>query len=69
MKLRLSIGLASNPRTWPVLDGQVTADGIELVPSVVHPSIMSLILILVVFAVLSNSALLAADRKLHRRPA
>jgi 4,5-dihydroxyphthalate decarboxylase len=30
--------MASNPRTWPVLDGQVSADGIELVPSVVHPS-------------------------------
>jgi 4,5-dihydroxyphthalate decarboxylase len=38
MKLRLSIGITSNPRTWPVLDGQVTADGIDLVPSVVHPS-------------------------------
>ena len=38
MKLRLSIGMASNPRTWPVLDGHVTADGIDLVPSVVHPS-------------------------------
>jgi 4,5-dihydroxyphthalate decarboxylase len=38
MKLRLSIGMASNPRTWPVLDGQATADGIDLVPSVVHPS-------------------------------
>jgi NitT/TauT family transport system permease protein len=30
------------------------------------PTIMSLILILVVFAVLSNSALLAVDRRLHR---
>lgn len=30
------------------------------------PTIMSLILILVVFAVLGNSALLAVDRKLHR---
>jgi 4,5-dihydroxyphthalate decarboxylase len=38
MKLRLSIGMASNPRTWPILDGLVSADGIELVPSVVHPS-------------------------------
>jgi 4,5-dihydroxyphthalate decarboxylase len=38
MKLHLSIGMASNPRTWPVLNGQVTADGIDLVPSVVHPS-------------------------------
>lgn len=31
------------------------------------PAIMSLLLMLVVFAVLSNSALLAIDRKLHRR--
>jgi 4,5-dihydroxyphthalate decarboxylase len=38
MKLQLSIGMASNPRTWPVFDGLVTADGIDLVPSVVHPS-------------------------------
>ncbi len=33
------------------------------------PTIMSLILILVVFAVAANSALLAIDRKLHRRQA
>ena len=33
------------------------------------PTIMALILILVIFAVLCNSALLAADRKLHRRQA
>jgi NitT/TauT family transport system permease protein len=33
------------------------------------PRIMALILILVAFAVLANSALLAIDRKLHRRPA
>jgi 4,5-dihydroxyphthalate decarboxylase len=38
MKLRLSIGMASNPRTWPILDGRVTADGIDLLSSVVHPS-------------------------------
>jgi 4,5-dihydroxyphthalate decarboxylase len=38
MKLRLSIGMASNPRTWPILDGHVAPDGIDLVPSVVHPS-------------------------------
>lgn len=38
MKLRLSIGMAANPRTWPILDGHVTADAIDLVPSVVHPS-------------------------------
>ncbi len=38
MKLQLSIGMASNPRTWPILEGQVTPDAIDLVPSVVHPS-------------------------------
>jgi 4,5-dihydroxyphthalate decarboxylase len=38
MKLRLSIGMASNPRTWPILDGRVSADGIDFVPCVVHPS-------------------------------
>lgn len=38
MKLQLSIGLASNPRTWPILNGDVAPDGIDLVPSVVHPS-------------------------------
>jgi 4,5-dihydroxyphthalate decarboxylase len=38
MKLRLSIAMASNPRTWPILDGKVTPDGIDLIPSVVHPS-------------------------------
>jgi len=37
-KLTLSIGLSSNPRTWPIIDGSVTPDGIDLVPSVVHPS-------------------------------
>lgn len=30
--------MASNPRTWAVLDGQATADGIDLLPSIVHPS-------------------------------
>jgi 4,5-dihydroxyphthalate decarboxylase len=35
MKLRLSLGLASNPRTWPIIDGSVRPDGIELIPSVV----------------------------------
>ena len=38
MKLQLSIGMASNPRTWPIFDGRVQPDGIELVASVVHPS-------------------------------
>src|ERR1700693_5284082 len=30
--------MGSNPRTGPVLDGQVAADGIDLIPGVVHPS-------------------------------
>ena len=38
MKLQLSLGIASNPRTWPILDGRVTADAIDLVPSIIHPS-------------------------------
>ena len=38
MRLELSIGMASNPRTWPIFDGRVQADGIELVPSEVFPS-------------------------------
>jgi len=38
MKLALSIALSSNPRTWPILNGQAAADGIDLIPSVVHPS-------------------------------
>lgn len=38
MKLPLSIAFAANPRTWPILDGSVTADGIDLVTNVVHPS-------------------------------
>ncbi|HLH78455.1 MAG TPA: ABC transporter substrate-binding protein [Candidatus Binataceae bacterium] len=38
MKIQLSIGMASNPRTWPILDGRVQPDGIDLIPSVVHPS-------------------------------
>jgi len=33
------------------------------------PTIMALILLLVIFAVVCNSALLAADRRLHRRQA
>ena len=40
MKLQLSLGTASNPRTWPILDGTVEPDGIDLVPTVMHPSEM-----------------------------
>src|SRR5438270_11906704 len=38
MRLELSIGMASNPRTWPIFDGRVQADGVELVPSDVFAS-------------------------------
>ncbi|MGH8641814.1 MAG: PhnD/SsuA/transferrin family substrate-binding protein [Burkholderiales bacterium] len=38
MKLQLSIGMRPNPRTWPLFDGRVRPDGIELVASSVHPS-------------------------------
>ncbi len=38
MKLQLSIAFAANPRVWPVLDGRVRPDGIDLVCNVVHPS-------------------------------
>jgi 4,5-dihydroxyphthalate decarboxylase len=38
MNIQLSIGMASNPRTWPIFDGHVKPDGIDLVPSPVHPS-------------------------------
>ena len=38
MKLQFSIGLTSNPRTWPVIEGRIAPDGIDLVPTVLHPS-------------------------------
>jgi 4,5-dihydroxyphthalate decarboxylase len=38
MKITLSIGITSNPRTWPVIDGVVAPDGIDFVPTVLHPS-------------------------------
>ncbi len=38
MNLELSIGMASNPRTWPIFDGKVKPEGIDLIPSRVHPS-------------------------------
>jgi 4,5-dihydroxyphthalate decarboxylase len=40
MKLQLSLAITSNPRTWPILDGSVQPDGIELVPTILHPSEM-----------------------------
>src|SRR5262247_1168796 len=38
MNVQFSIALTSNPRTWPVIDGQAKPDGIDLVPTVLHPS-------------------------------
>jgi 4,5-dihydroxyphthalate decarboxylase len=38
MNLQLSIGITSNPRTWPILDGKVKPEGIDLIPTVLHPS-------------------------------
>jgi 4,5-dihydroxyphthalate decarboxylase len=38
MRLQFSIGLTSNPRTWPIIDGQITPDAIDLVPTALHPS-------------------------------
>ena len=40
MKLQLGLATASNPRTWPILDGSVKPDGIDLVPTILHPSEM-----------------------------
>ena len=38
MNIPISIAMASNPRTWPILDGKVKPDGVALIPSLVHPS-------------------------------
>lgn len=40
MKLKLSIAMSRNLRTQPIFDGTVTADGIDLVPTELHPSEM-----------------------------
>src|SRR5262249_14137544 len=40
MKLQLSLAIASNPRTWPILDATVKPDGIELAPTILPPSEM-----------------------------
>jgi 4,5-dihydroxyphthalate decarboxylase len=39
-KLELSIALSDNENTRPLLDGQVQAEGLRLVPTSVHPSEM-----------------------------
>src|SRR5262245_12010584 len=38
MNITISIAMASNPRTWPIFDGRIEADGVTLIPSTVHPS-------------------------------
>jgi 4,5-dihydroxyphthalate decarboxylase len=38
MNLQLSIGITNNPRTWPIISGTVKPDGIDLIPTVLHPS-------------------------------
>jgi 4,5-dihydroxyphthalate decarboxylase len=38
MNLKLSIGITNNPRTWSIIDGTVKPDGIDLIPTVLHPS-------------------------------
>jgi len=38
MNIQLSVGMAPNPRTWPLFDGTVKPDGIDLIISPVHPS-------------------------------
>lgn len=38
MKLPLSFGITSNPRTWPVIDGRVVPDAIDPMISVCDPS-------------------------------
>ena len=38
MTIQLSLGISSNPRTWPIIDGTVKVEGVELTPTVLHPS-------------------------------
>ena len=38
--LTLSIALSPNPRNWPIIDGSVKADGVDLICHVLHPSEM-----------------------------
>jgi len=37
-RLTLSIGFAVNPRTAPLIEGAVAVEGVDLVPSVLHPA-------------------------------
>ena len=38
--LRLSLAITSNPRTWPIVDGRVKADGIDFAKTVLGPAEM-----------------------------
>ena len=38
MNIQLSIGITSNPRTWPIIDGAVAVEGVDLISTVLHPS-------------------------------
>jgi 4,5-dihydroxyphthalate decarboxylase len=38
--LQLSIALSNNDRTRPIIDGSIKPDGIDLIPTVLHPSEM-----------------------------
>jgi len=38
MNIQLSVGMAANPRTWPLFAGTVKPDGIDLIMSPVHAS-------------------------------
>jgi 4,5-dihydroxyphthalate decarboxylase len=40
MNLQFSAALTNNPRTWPILDGRVKIEGIDIVPTVLFPSEM-----------------------------
>lgn len=41
MKLQLSMATAANLRTRPIMDGAVTADGIDIIHTPLHPLEMS----------------------------
>jgi 4,5-dihydroxyphthalate decarboxylase len=38
--LQLSLAITSNPRTWPIIDGRVKADGIDFATTVLGPAEM-----------------------------
>lgn len=38
--LQLSLAITSNPRTWPIIDGRVKADGIDFAKTVLGPAEM-----------------------------